>query len=152
MIHSVRFVPIMPKILTCSFVCIWYEMKSSIVCDITPCSPLKINRRFGRTCPHLQGGRIRQATNQRESSWQAECFRAGFFLGLIFHAKYGDIFLRNVGWLSTHCMELYHFVTTDVRTSKPTEMKWIGGRVVPSPRADASFSSTQVIQDPCSAN
>jgi hypothetical protein len=33
-------------------------MKNSIFCDITsrsPCSPLKISRRFGRICIHLQG-------------------------------------------------------------------------------------------------
>jgi hypothetical protein len=43
------------------------EVKASIFWDITPCSPLKVNRRFGRTCHlHLQGRRIRQARNQRE--------------------------------------------------------------------------------------
>jgi hypothetical protein len=43
--------------------------KSSVFWDITPCSPLKINRRFGRTCHlHLQGRRISQARNQHESS------------------------------------------------------------------------------------
>jgi hypothetical protein len=30
-------------------------MQSSIFWDITPCSLLKENRRFGGTCPHLQG-------------------------------------------------------------------------------------------------
>jgi hypothetical protein len=31
-------------------------MKSTIFWDITPCSPLKVNRRFGGTCRlHLQG-------------------------------------------------------------------------------------------------
>jgi hypothetical protein len=34
-----------------------------------PCSPLKINWRFGRTCHlHLQGRRISEARNQREES------------------------------------------------------------------------------------
>jgi hypothetical protein len=34
-----------------------------------PCSPLKVNRRFGGTCRlHLQGRN--QATNQRESTWR----------------------------------------------------------------------------------
>jgi hypothetical protein len=43
-------------------------MKSStIFCDITPCSPLKVNRRFGGTCRlHLQRRRISQARNQRD--------------------------------------------------------------------------------------
>jgi hypothetical protein len=36
---------------------------------VTPCSPLKIKRRFGGTCRlHLQGGRKSQARNQREAS------------------------------------------------------------------------------------
>jgi hypothetical protein len=48
-------------------------MKSTIVWDVTPCSPLKANRRFGGTYSlHLQGRRINRARNQRESMWQAE--------------------------------------------------------------------------------
>jgi hypothetical protein len=43
-------------------------MKSSISWDITPCSPLKVCRRFGRTCRlHLQGRRMSRARNQSES-------------------------------------------------------------------------------------
>jgi hypothetical protein len=39
--------------------------KGSIFCDITLCSPLKVNRRFGETCPlYLQGRRKSQARNQ----------------------------------------------------------------------------------------
>jgi ferredoxin-thioredoxin reductase catalytic subunit len=49
-------------------------MKSSIFWDITPCSLLKINRRFGGTCLHLQGRRISHARNQRESRWQISCW------------------------------------------------------------------------------
>jgi hypothetical protein len=42
--------------------------KSYIFWDINPCSPLKVNRRFGGTCYlHLQSPRIRQARNQREA-------------------------------------------------------------------------------------
>jgi hypothetical protein len=48
------------------------SMKSSVFWDITPCSPLKANRRFGGTCRlHLQGRRISRSRNQRESRWQA---------------------------------------------------------------------------------
>jgi hypothetical protein len=44
-------------------------MKSTIFCDITPCSPLKVNRCFGGTYRlHLQG-RISRAWYQRESRW-----------------------------------------------------------------------------------
>jgi hypothetical protein len=64
--------------------------KSSIVWDITACSQLKVNRRFGRTC-------------------SACCLlHAGFFLGLFFEPEYGyDIFLRNVGLFSADCTALY---------------------------------------------
>jgi hypothetical protein len=41
--------------------------KTSIFCDITPCSPLKVNLRFGGACRlHLQGRRISQARNQHK--------------------------------------------------------------------------------------
>jgi hypothetical protein len=40
-------------------------MKSFIFWDITPCSPLKMNQRFGEICRlHLQGRRMSQARNQ----------------------------------------------------------------------------------------
>jgi hypothetical protein len=61
--------------------------KSSIFWDITPCSPLKLNRRFGGTCCfHLQCRRISQARNQREGSDPED---------------QSNMFLRNVGWFST---------------------------------------------------
>jgi hypothetical protein len=42
--------------------------KNSVFWDITPCSPLKVNRRFGGTCHlHLQCQRISQANKQREA-------------------------------------------------------------------------------------
>jgi hypothetical protein len=42
--------------------------KSSSFWDVTPCSPLKTNGRFGEThYLHLQGRRIRQAKNYREA-------------------------------------------------------------------------------------
>jgi hypothetical protein len=43
-------------------------MESSIFWDITPCSPLKVNRRLGGTCClHFQGRRISRARNEREA-------------------------------------------------------------------------------------
>jgi hypothetical protein len=48
-------------------------MKSTIFWDITPCSPLSVNRRFGGTYRlYLQGKKISSARNQRESRGQAE--------------------------------------------------------------------------------
>jgi hypothetical protein len=44
------------------------NLKSSIFWDITACSPLKVNLRFGGTCRlHRQGRRIIQARKQREA-------------------------------------------------------------------------------------
>jgi hypothetical protein len=44
-------------------------MKRAIFWDITPCSPFKVNRRFGGTCRlHLQVLRISQARNYREAT------------------------------------------------------------------------------------
>jgi hypothetical protein len=55
-------------------------MKNTILLDIPPCSPLKVNRRLGGTRrPHLQGRRINQARNRREAG-----------------SKQSDMFLRNV--------------------------------------------------------
>jgi hypothetical protein len=50
-------------------------MKSSVFWDITPCSPLKVNRRFGGTYGlHIQGPKLSQARNQREAgSKQSYC-------------------------------------------------------------------------------
>jgi hypothetical protein len=58
-------------------------MKSTIFRDITPCSPFKVNRRFGGTYRlHLL----------------ATCFHAGFLLILFFDPEDGgDMLLRNVG-------------------------------------------------------
>jgi hypothetical protein len=54
-------------------------MKSSIFWDIPPCSPLKVNRRFG-------------------GALLATCFHAGFLLGAFFDLKDGgDMFFRNIG-------------------------------------------------------
>jgi hypothetical protein len=48
-------------------------LQNIIFWDITPCSPLKLNRRFGGIYrPHLQGRRISRARNQRERRWQGE--------------------------------------------------------------------------------
>jgi hypothetical protein len=50
-----------------------YQLKSTIYWDMTPCSPLNVNRRFGATYRlHLQGRRISRARNQRESRSQVD--------------------------------------------------------------------------------
>jgi hypothetical protein len=48
-------------------------MKSTVFWDITLCSPLKVNRRFGGTyCIHLQCWSISRAKYKCENRWQAE--------------------------------------------------------------------------------
>jgi hypothetical protein len=87
------------------------QMKCSVFCDITPCSQLKVNRRFGGSCRfHLQ-------------SSASYLLDAGFFLGLLFDPGDGDdIFLRNIRWLSTDyrgdiSQRAKLFITTAVRIS-----------------------------------
>jgi hypothetical protein len=62
-------------------------MKSTIFWDITPCSPLSVNRRFGGTYRiHLQGRIICRARNQRESRWPCQLtFRRN--IALIFRVE-----------------------------------------------------------------
>jgi hypothetical protein len=72
-------------------------IKSSILWDITPCSPLKVNRRFGETYRlHLLGRRISQTRKKQKSA----CFLlpAGILFALFLDPEDGgDMFLRNVG-------------------------------------------------------
>jgi hypothetical protein len=50
-------------------------MKSSVLWDIRPCSPLKVNRYFGGTCRfHLQSRRISQERNGREAGSKQRYF------------------------------------------------------------------------------
>jgi hypothetical protein len=99
-------------------------MKSSVFWDITTCSPLKVNQRFGETCClHLQGWRVSQATNQQEAEHIAceilglsvvtdglaskvphviACclLHASFLLGLFFNPEDGDdMFFWSISWL-----------------------------------------------------
>jgi hypothetical protein len=66
-------------------------MKSFIFWDITPCSLLKVNRRFGGTCHlHLQGLRV---SRMKQAARKA----ARFLVRLPFNPEDGgDMFLRNV--------------------------------------------------------
>jgi hypothetical protein len=68
-------------------------MKSSIFWDTTPYNPLKVNGLFGGTCRlHLHD----------ETSSASYVIHDSFLLVLFFGPEdVGDIFLRNVGRLST---------------------------------------------------
>jgi hypothetical protein len=53
-----------------------YRSKSIFFWDMTPCSALRVNRRFwGKYRFHLQGRKIIWTRNQRENRWQAECLK-----------------------------------------------------------------------------
>jgi hypothetical protein len=67
-------------------------MKSTIFWDITPCSSLKVNRRFGGRWPLSSGFK-----NKPSSNLLANCFHAGFLLGSFHPEDGGDVFLQNVG-------------------------------------------------------
>jgi hypothetical protein len=78
-------------------------IKSSVFWDITPRSPLKVNRRFGGAYrPYLQGQRISQARNQRDAvSKHSDCYLRR---RLTFNGLHGVI-----------CQKVELFITTAVR-------------------------------------
>jgi hypothetical protein len=101
----------------------WINLKSTVFWDITPCSPLRVNRRFGGTYRlHLQGRKNKFRKKSRES----RCTLVSCWTYFFNPEDGGDMFLRNVGWHSTDYTTLsiksLRFITTAVRTSNPT---WI---------------------------
>jgi hypothetical protein len=88
-----------------------------------PCSPLKLNRRFGGTYGlHIQSWWIRRARNQPESKWQESVLRPWrwrrYILPksrLIFNGLYGVV-----------SQKILLFITTAVRTSNPTYLTLFG--------------------------
>jgi hypothetical protein len=100
-------------------------MKCSVFWDIMPCIPLKVNWRFGGTCRLHFRGRIKPSKKLAWSRQQAEpgidqsrgeliqaggqqcsaCYR--FHAGFFDSEDGGDLFLRNVRWLSTQYTALY---------------------------------------------
>jgi hypothetical protein len=62
-------------------------MKSILFWDVTPCSLLSCNRRFGGTYRlHPQGQKISRARNQRENGWKASAFTLASCWAYIFSA------------------------------------------------------------------
>jgi hypothetical protein len=71
-------------------------LKNYIFWDITLCSPLSVNRRFGGTYRlHLQGRRNKFS---EKPVWKQVASRVGFLLGLSFPEDGGDMFRRNIDW------------------------------------------------------
>jgi hypothetical protein len=100
-------------------------MKRIIFWVITQFSPLKVNRRFRGTYRQLQG-RI---------SWVLATYvLAGIFLRLFDPEDRGDMFLWNVGWLSTDYTALY--TTTAVRTSNHTIITIFVFTIATTPKSD----------------
>jgi hypothetical protein len=87
-------------------------MKNPIFWDITPCSPLKISRRFGETCRfHLQDRRLSQARNQHEvhvgSSACGHCLHSAITKNTDEELQFSGIYLRVVHKESTDVSEEY---------------------------------------------
>jgi hypothetical protein len=76
--------------------CLWRAITS----DISPRSPVKGNRYFGKAYRlHLQGRWARQVRNQHETGSKHKPHTA-FLLGLLIDHEDGcDMFFRNVRWL-----------------------------------------------------
>jgi hypothetical protein len=69
-------------------------MKNSVFWDITPYSPLKVNRHFGGMCILHLKRRICQASFLQEHCSACYLLHAGFLLGLFFNPEDGgDMFL-----------------------------------------------------------
>jgi hypothetical protein len=71
--------------------------------EIIPCSPLRVNWRFG-----VNVASIFRIEEQAKQAILATCFYTGFLFGLFFDPEYwGDMFLRNARWLSTEYTGLH---------------------------------------------
>jgi hypothetical protein len=75
-------------------------LNSTVFCDRTPYSLVKVYQRFrGTYCLHLEGLRVSQATSKMQAASRASrCLRlAGCLPGLFWNSEHGDsIFLQNI--------------------------------------------------------
>jgi hypothetical protein len=77
-----------------------FFLKNTIFWDITPCGSLKVNRRFGGTSLLSSESKNKP---RKKLAWKQLASRAY----VINRADVCDMYLRNVGWLSTDYMALY---------------------------------------------
>jgi hypothetical protein len=80
------------------------EVMSTIVRDITPVSPLKIEQSFGGTYRiHFKDRKVSEARHESESvALIATCFCSSFIFGLFFDTENGGcMILGNLDWLPT---------------------------------------------------
>jgi hypothetical protein len=96
-------------------------LKSSIFCNIIPCSPLKVNRRFGGTRHlHLQSRRMSQARNQHETTAPASCWFLAYYSALNIEMTYSSETSVDFHWTTRRYIpEARLFIITAVRTSNP---------------------------------
>jgi hypothetical protein len=107
-------------------------MSSSIFCDITLCSAMKVSRRIGGTCRlHLHGRRISYYTTVKAGGRH----RSGMLLGSFLYSEDGGVvLLLNVGWPSTDYVALKLQIrcnllhTTDLEKVSNT-IKGLGGAI-----------------------
>jgi hypothetical protein len=65
------------QVLHILFHILFIVVKSTIFWDITPCNPLRVNRRFGGIYRlYLQGRKVSRARAQRESRWKPDPMEA----------------------------------------------------------------------------
>jgi hypothetical protein len=73
-----------------------FILRSDILWNVTPCSPIVVDRRFvGTYCLHLQGRRVSQARNQQEASGK----HYSFFYDIEYHY---DITLEKLNLQTLH--------------------------------------------------
>jgi hypothetical protein len=105
-----------------------FLLSDSVLWDITPCRPLKVNRRFGETFRlHLQARKISRTRNRRESRWQAELVSHWFLAQLVlrFSRCSAHVFFRNVGWLIKGLHGVISVITVADRKSHQSEFYFV---------------------------
>lgn len=71
------------------------------------CSEMQLNRRFGGTCLHIQGWRVSQVRCQMKTYTAAGFMLVSWLTYFSILGKQGELFLRNVGQLSTDYTTMY---------------------------------------------
>jgi hypothetical protein len=92
--------------------------ESSVIWDIMPCSPFKVNRRFGWTCrPHLQAQRI---SEQRLQALLVTYYHAFFCVAFSFTLKMeAKCSSETLVYSQGTAPPFNPFITAPVRTSDP---------------------------------